>query len=90
MANAKIVIGFDDFIADAFVRIELLPLVCMLYSMFSPFVTPRTSSKFVISREEMLQKHFTSNYGFRDLCVEGLVLFGFLLLFAGLGLFSVG
>ncbi|WJX62357.1 hypothetical protein P8452_47359 [Trifolium repens] len=79
MANAAIVIGFDDFIADAFVRIELLPHVCMLYSMFSPFLTPRTSSKFVISIEEMLQKHFTTLF-----CVEGLVLFGVLLLFAGL------
>ncbi|MCI35060.1 hypothetical protein A2U01_0056281, partial [Trifolium medium] len=28
--------------------------------------------------------------GVKDLCVEGLVLFGFVLLFAGLNLFSFG
>ncbi|CAJ2666814.1 unnamed protein product [Trifolium pratense] len=49
MANAAIVIGFDDFIADAFVR-------C----------------------------------GVRDLFVEALVLFGFVLLFAYLCLFALG
>ncbi|WJX90059.1 hypothetical protein P8452_71996 [Trifolium repens] len=44
--------------------------VNMLYSMFSPFVTPRTltCSKFVISIEEMLQKHFTRISVLRGWC----------------------
>ncbi|WJX62028.1 hypothetical protein P8452_47068 [Trifolium repens] len=44
--------------------------ISMLYSMCSPFVTPRTltCSKFAISIEEMLQKHFTRISVLRGWC----------------------